>query len=624
MTLRSSLEAEANALLLSFIILSVFLPSLLPAQNQTKADSLITVMDQADDSTRLHLLDKVASLSSSPEDKIKFGMQQLELAIKLNSKKGQVLAYINTGVGYRKKGNLDQGLEYLFKSASLASEIGDKANLCIAYGEIATTYSKSGDIENSLQYNTRSIEVLREIGDIVTLALTLLNTGYEYYKANKYDTALLYYNEAQPIFDSLGIYYAEAYAIGNKALVKWKLGNADHAIEDLKLAISMLKPLGDDYGMADFHNQLGSIYLENGELGKAAESLSRGIKMAKKVDLKEQVRDASKLLSEIFTKQNNFDSAYNYLLQYVALKDTVAGEEVVQKLANQRADYEINLKQAELEASEARRKNQFIISLAISVFLLVVAIVAYIFYRNYQEKLKLSKELENLNTSQKKLFSIISHDLRGPLASFASVGFMIRSSVKSGSYDLLLEVAREVEKTSKRLSELMESLLSWAVSHNSSMSVHLESLSVKRLFLDLKDTYYSQAKVKGIEIDISEADNSQINADRNMTYTIFRNLLSNAIKFTPSGGRITVKSETEERKVIVKVIDTGIGIPNEKLDELFDFKGEKTSFGTHGEKGLGLGLSLVKEFVEVNNGTIEVSSQINLGTTFIVTLPAVG
>ncbi|MEQ9021140.1 MAG: ATP-binding protein, partial [Pseudomonadales bacterium] len=113
-------------------------------------------------------------------------------------------------------------------------------------------------------------------------------------------------------------------------------------------------------------------------------------------------------------------------------------------------------------------------------------------------------------------------------------------------------------------------------------------------------------------------------ADKNTTMTILRNLVNNALKFTPEGGQVTISASRYEQMVKIRVSDTGVGIPKEKMDSLFKLQDKKSTYGTSGEKGLGLGLQLVYEFIEMNGGHIEVESEIDKGTSFIVSLPLYG
>ncbi|MEM6830132.1 MAG: ATP-binding protein, partial [Bacteroidota bacterium] len=418
-------------------------------------------------------------------------------------------------------------------------------------------------------------------------------------------------------------------------LVKWKTGNILKAIDDLYVAIKMLKPRGDEYGMADFYNQLGTIYYEQGDLKKAAQNLGIGVKMAKAVDLKEQVRDASRMLSNIYRDQNQTDTAYHYLHQYLAMRDSIASEEIARELANQRADFEIGLKQAEVDVLEAKRKNQRIVIWSMIGFASILLFLILLVYRFYQSKTRTNKilreqgsllksqkeELERLNGTKDKFFSIISHDLRGPVNSFMGVSRMIRHFVKSKNTDQLIGIADEMETSVSRLSNLLDNLLNWAMQQQGHFPNVPEKVRVTQVINGVMDTFSNMAAGKHIALTSNVEDDVEVWADSNMVQTIVRNLVNNALKFTPEEGTVALHSFIRENQAVIKISDTGVGIPKEKLDRLFRLYEKKSTYGTTGEKGLGLGLQLVHEFLDLNKGRIHVESVEGQGTTFTIFLP---
>ncbi|MEQ8927999.1 MAG: HAMP domain-containing sensor histidine kinase, partial [Fulvivirga sp.] len=148
-----------------------------------------------------------------------------------------------------------------------------------------------------------------------------------------------------------------------------------------------------------------------------------------------------------------------------------------------------------------------------------------------------------------------------------------------------------------------------------------QQVSVKSIFEGVHTLFTNSAKAKNIQLQLDVDSEAQLWVDKNSTHTIFRNLINNAIKFTPEGGSVSASVDQFEDHVEIKISDTGIGIPDDKLAQLFNQVGSKSSYGTDGEKGLGLGLQLVYEFVKMNMGTIEVESEEGKGTTFVVNLP---
>lgn len=599
------------------------------SQNVKTADSLINMLPEiSSDSQRLQVLRRIAINASDPGTIIKYSEELLTLAKQSEAPSYVIEGLHNLGIAYQRKGDLDKSIEYLYEAASLANEINDQSALAFAYSELSTSYAKGKDYLNSLRYNNKAISAFRELGDIQTVAITLLNTGYQYYNLGIYDTAIIYYNEAEPLLDSIGLKIGVAYAIGNRALVEWKTGETSNAIYDLKNAIGMLAPLGDEYGMADYYNQLGNIYFELGDFDNASINLTKGVNMASNIDLKEQVRDGSKLLAEIYRKQNNTDSAFIYLYQYVSMRDSIASEEIIQALANQRADFEIQQKQVEVDLLMAQKRNQQIVTFAIGGFAFILLILALIIFKYYQSKARINKileeqkhQLEINNETKDKFFSIISHDLRGPIAALSGVSHLIRHFVELKQENALIEMAGHMEQSVDQLSSLLDNLLNWAMQQQGHFPHIPEKVDISSMMNDIVAMYSNMAAGKKIDLSHGLEEDLHLWVDRNSVHTILRNLVNNAIKFTNAGGSVTITSEMASDKMHISITDSGVGMDQARLDTLFKLSGEKSSFGTAGEKGLGLGLQLVQEFVQMNNGSIEAKSELGKGTTFIVTLP---
>ncbi|HNP17874.1 MAG TPA: HAMP domain-containing sensor histidine kinase, partial [Fulvivirga sp.] len=177
------------------------------------------------------------------------------------------------------------------------------------------------------------------------------------------------------------------------------------------------------------------------------------------------------------------------------------------------------------------------------------------------------------------------------------------------------------DKTADDLSGLLDNLLNWALQQQGHFPNVPEKIEVEELGNELKGIFSNMAKAKNIELTTLVSNNLALWGDKNTTRTIFRNLVNNALKFTPEGGKVSLLAELNGNSATVIVQDTGVGIAEEELKRLFEMDGKKSAYGTAGEKGLGLGLQLVYEFVEMNKGTIEVESEVGKGTKFIVNLP---
>lgn len=619
------------------IIAIPFLSISLEGQNKKEADSLLVLLNQnpLNDSLKLILLDQIATKVSSPDDANYYAKQLLDLAKEVKSNRDISNAYHYLGVSERRKGDLSKSLEYLFKSAEIAENNNFQQILGETYLEIAATYTQNQDPDNSLLYKAKAIDVIRETGDSQVLAINLLNTGYTYYSINNLDTALAYYNEAEPIFEEIGLEIGKAYTIGNRALVYWKQGDLKTAKKDLLKSIDMLKPLGDQYGMADYYNQLGNISLEQNQSKEAITYTEIGLEMAKAEDLKEQVRDASLLLSTLYKEQRDYEKSLNYQEQYIAYKDSIQDQETTQRLADLRTDFEVGQKQAEVDLLSVQKRNQQLVSVGLGAILLLTGVFAFIIFRNYREKNRINKllesqaiqlqdqktELERLNDTKDKFFSIISHDLRGPVSSFMGVSNLIKFYTERDDKKNLLYVSDLMSQSVDSLSSLLDDLLNWAMQQQGHFPNVPEKILLKKLVQTLLETFVNMANAKQINLDSTIEDEIELWGDKNSIHTILRNLTNNSLKFTPDGGEIVISATIEDRFAKISVKDSGVGMPNEKVENIFKLDDEKSTYGTSGEKGLGLGLQLVKEFVEMNNGSISVNSEEGVGTEFIIELP---
>lgn len=232
-----------------------------------------------------------------------------------------------------------------------------------------------------------------------------------------------------------------------------------------------------------------------------------------------------------------------------------------------------------------------------------------------------NEELKALNNSKDKFFSLIAHDLKGPLN-----GLVGLSSILLKKDDLLDD--KEVDHYHKLLFEaskhglnLLENLLDWSRSQTGRIQFNPDNYDLVELVQDKISLLRANAEHKKISIKEDLPDLAQSYCDHNMISGVIRNLLSNAIKFTPKHGEITVGISDEKDHWKVWVKDTGVGLTDEERSKLFRLDAHHTTRGTDNEKGTGLGLLLCKEFTEKNGGTIWVESKKYKGSTFNFTVP---
>lgn len=230
-------------------------------------------------------------------------------------------------------------------------------------------------------------------------------------------------------------------------------------------------------------------------------------------------------------------------------------------------------------------------------------------------------ELQALNASKDKFFSIISHDLRSPLSAVL-VGLRLLTDTESRLTDNEKnELIRDSHRTVEQLYNLLDNLLVWSRLQRGLMEYAPQPLDLRPLFERNATLFAANAEQKQIAIRQTVAEPVIAFADSHMIDAIIRNLISNALKFTDAQGTITLAASQNEHAVELTVTDTGIGMDAETVAKLFRLDVRYNQLGTAGEKGTGLGLNVCKEFAEKNGGSIAVESVVGAGTTFRVTLP---
>lgn len=229
-----------------------------------------------------------------------------------------------------------------------------------------------------------------------------------------------------------------------------------------------------------------------------------------------------------------------------------------------------------------------------------------------------AEELLNLNKLKDKLFVIISHDLKGPIYGLREVLRLTQEGLisKDEFFDILPEISKNLDS----VSILMENLLAWTSSQLKGEMIDKKTFDLS-LILDQQYTLFKKlASEKGIRLSVEKEGNLSVFADQNMVDLILRNLIANAIKFSGKGDQVKIIATEKTKDILIEVMDTGMGIPPENLEKLT--RGESfTTLGKQKELGTGLGILLVRDYINKNGDTLKISSQLNKGSHFSFSLP---
>ena len=234
---------------------------------------------------------------------------------------------------------------------------------------------------------------------------------------------------------------------------------------------------------------------------------------------------------------------------------------------------------------------------------------------------RLTKELQKVLESKNKLFHILSHDLRSPFNGILAFSQALADEAETLSREEIQDFSQTVLNSAEQFMHLIDNLLQCTRFELGSLEYQPNTVTIDSVVGNVLTLLKGNAAQKKVNLVCETNPATEVFADSTMLHSIFQNLIGNAIKFTPSNGRVTVCAADQGSMIQVSVIDSGVGVPPEKLAHLFELLAGRSTDGTAGEKGTGLGLLLCKDLVEKHGGQLWVDSVVGQGTSFHLTLP---
>ena len=531
-------------------------------------------------------------------------------------------------------GQYAQSLKTYLDGIELAREDDNKPMLSILYENVANVYADQKDYDEALEYYKLVKNINEELGDPVFMAETNSNLASVYADMGKLEYAMFHVNKSISTFEKEAILEWLAYAYEIKGKTYLKEGDFKWALYWYSQGELLQKKLHDDRGKIDLFNGIAEAHL-----GQANDSLSedyalRSMVLAERIKYKDGQLKCAELLYRINKKNEDLLCALEYHEMYQTLFDTLSKNKsrMSMELLKTKTAYERQKELLIADNEKALAKQARYINLTLFI-IFIIGLIAFLMFRSRKIHQKLNVELNAQkdileerevqlkanNATKTKLFSIIGHDLRGPIGALQGLLNMFAQGDmdKEEFLGLIPKLRHDIE----HISFTLNNLLSWGHTQMNGAITKPGLLTLETIVDENINLLSEQAAAKSIRIISHLPGNTQSWADQNQIDIVLRNLISNAIKFTPESGMITIGAKEFEKHWEISVRDTGVGMTEEVRDQLFSKATHASTNGTNNEKGTGLGLSLCKEMVEKNQGRIWVESTPRKGSCFYFTLP---
>ena len=655
-----------------FLLLGLFITSL---KAQTRIiDSVKAKIDTTfNERNKIGNLNFLSSLLSyqNPAEAITYAQKAIALSQKYKDTLGEIRGYRQIAIAYMSVNKYDTSKLFLQKSISLAKKSGEKKqessslntlgnvhldlsekkealncylealklseaikdthNLPMRYLNIGRVHLSDKNFSQAKNYFKLAITNCEGIHNPNALSYALYNMGRVYYESNNIDSAKYYYEKALQVEQKSVHSQNKREILGELAAIHEKIGDYKLADKYLKDCLTDSK-LTQDYKMEiTCLTKLSNLKQIQKEWQMAIYYADIALHKADSIQLLDCISQAYQVLSQSYAGARNFEKAFEYQLLYKQTSDSIFNLNKSAKMQEMLTKYEVEKKETEnelLRHKQAENNKRINIQLGIiigtSIIIFLVGFLSISLQRSRKREKEINEELQgknqllaDLNIIKDKLFSIIGHDLRAPINSLKSILSLLTDNTMSEEQVRMLfsKLIKEVDYTS----DLLESLLQWAKSQLQGVEITIQTIDIQKI------TGITIGLLQGIadkkEIKLLHTIETPILAvgDEEMIKIIIRNLVANALKFTPKKGEVCVSASEKDAQIEIAVSDNGVGMRADMLEKLF--KGNVTTRGTQNEKGTGLGLLMVKDFVEKNKGSIRVESEVGKGSRFILMLP---
>ena len=536
---------------------------------------------------------------------------------------GQACVYRNLGVAYGMREDYNIAQKYVLQSLQKGQELHDDNIIGSAYLKLGAINEKKNNLSKALEDYDKALKLSQKTNAQEEVCNILNNIGVVYGKSGDFKKARSYFDQALQISrQSVHNINVTVLALTNLGIAYDKEGNRKEALRSLQEAIDILEKQKLPAQTARALLSMGLIFLDD-----QPETALKYFHQA--YDKCQQVNGMSELRKEILSTTyetekllGHYREALSALEMTEHIKDSLDNNNSAIEISNLETIHELKESQSKVDKLNLEQKANALrnkIVLLLTLFLLGI-IILMVFNQMKLRKLyvKLSareKELEVHNRTKDKLFSIIGHDLKGPVSSAATLVDIIKGNMTDNDDNQeLLDILKNQLNASY---DILEKLLLWGNSQIKGVKIKSTTFQPLPVVINNVALLENSLTDKKITLNNNISPDISLFGDADHFEFIIRNLISNAIKFTYAGGTITLNAEEkkEEPIVIFSVNDNGMGIERSLIANIFMLDNQST-VGTANESGTSIGLMISREFAISNGGTMWVESEKDKGSTF--------
>lgn len=565
-----------------------------------------------------------------------------QLAVQLDSDEKLGDVYTMFGIYYYIAGTYDLSLQMYLKAIVIHEKYHNDQLIARSLNGVGLIQSAFNQLDESIKTFEKSIKIDTRIRNYIGVARSYYNIAMAQIEKKDYDKATnnlklsLTYAKKD---NSSYVNYMVDNRLGDMMLMKGKI---DSAFYYYKGVVNNPNVVPNNWENAYAYAGLANAYVKIEDYESAEKNGLLSYEYAQKINARWDLASISKLLSEIYEKKSNTDKAYKYLLLHSAFEDTLYSERKLNDVNYlQLKSKEVENLQLlnENEVNEQKAKRDRIIIYSFSILIIFLVVFVFLIRRNakmkdiFNEELNLkNKNIENqkslitvqnreliaLNESKNRLFSIVSHDLRTPLANIVQTLNLQKD--KSLSPEMLDEIYIQLQKQTEDASTMLNDLLQWSTTQMDGQHLNFEFVLLNTIVDSVFSFYEVELNKKNITYSSDNvSDDLYVYADLAQVRVIVQNVIANAIKYTVEKGLIKLHYSVDDTFVNLHIFNSGKEIQEAKISQILQSdKRLDSELGTSLEEGTGLGMLLVKQFLANNKGMLDIKTIKGEGTEFII------
>ncbi|TRZ70300.1 MAG: response regulator [Bacteroidetes bacterium] len=553
----------------------------------------------------------------------------LKIKEEIGNKNGVASSYHNIGLIYSHLCNYPEALKNYFAGLKIYEEIRDKLGIASSFNDIGNVYRAQSDYPEALKNYFAGLKMYEEIKEKRGIASIYNNLGIVYQALGDYPKANKNFSASLIIMEELGNKVGIATNYNNIGVTYERQGNHSEALSNYFISLKIQEDIGDKNGIAKSYNNLGGIYLNQKKNDESFKYYNKGLALAKRIGSLEEITISYFGLAGVDSAQGNFKMALEHYKMYIITRDSMFNKENSKKLVQSKMQYEFDKKEALAKVEQEKKdavahqelRTQKIIRNGFMGGFVVVLLFAGVFFRQRNKikkvnsALQLAKErAEQSEQFEQQFLANMSHEIRTPMNAVMGMTSLVLDTPLMEKQKFYLE---GIKKSGETLLHIINDILDLSKIEAGKMELEKIDFSLSDVLGQVRQTLGHRAEEKGLEllVNIDSKITDIVIGDPVRLNQVLVNLTGNAIKFTEKGS-VSIEVSKENEGIRFSIVDTGIGIPEDKLQTVFESFSQANASDTRRYGGTGLGLNISRQLVELMGGNISVSSVEGSGTTF--------